>query len=150
MRGITILVTTPSFMIFTKILQSIGAIFAGMLSGAVLSLATDTAIELSGLVPSFAQQFADGSPAWFLILAIVYRTIYTVLGGYISARLAPNRPMRHAVILGVIGIVANLAGTIAMLDHGQSWYPIALTILALPSTWVGGRMYIRNKARHQP
>ena len=28
------------------------------------------------------------------VLATVYRTIYTVAGGYITARLAPNRPMR--------------------------------------------------------
>lgn len=122
-----------------NILRSIGAILAGIVSGAVLSVATDSFIEASGVVPSFADQFAHGSPAWFLALAIVYRSAYTVVGGYVGAALAPYHPMRHAMILGVLGVIANLAGGAAMLDHGQTWYPVALAALAFPSAWLGGR-----------
>jgi hypothetical protein len=34
------------------------------------------------------------------LLALVYRTVYGILGGYVTARLAPRAPMRHALILG--------------------------------------------------
>ena len=44
------------------------------------------------------------------ILATAYRTIYGVLGAYIAARLAPNRPMMHALILGALGTVAAAGG----------------------------------------
>ena len=42
-----------------------------------------------------------------LLLATAYRTLYGVVGGYIAARLAPDRPMIHALALGVLGLVAS-------------------------------------------
>ncbi|MDB4978112.1 MAG: hypothetical protein JWM56_298 [Candidatus Peribacteria bacterium] len=113
--------------------------------GAVLSTLTDSIFEHTGLVPGIAEQKAHGSPAWYLSLAIIYRSIYTVLSGWLSARLAPNNPMRYAIILGIIAVLANLGGTIAMWSIGQHWYPIILTVLAFPSAWLGGKLYVRRK-----
>lgn len=60
----------------------------------------------------------------------------------LTALLAPTRPMRHALAGGVLGVLANLAGLIATWNAGPQfgphWYPIALTVLALPSAWAGG------------
>ncbi len=131
------------------IVRSIGAILAGILVGAVLSIATDTILEQTGIIPSIAEQMANGSPTWFLILAIIYRTIYTVFSCYLGARLAPNYPMRHAIILGVIAFLANLGGTIGMWSLGQHWYPIILTILALPSALVGGRLVAKQNSKEK-
>jgi hypothetical protein len=80
-----------------------------------------------------------------LLFALIYRSIYTVAGGYVTAILATNRPMRHAVILGIIGIVAGTVGTIANWDKGSHWYPIALIVLALPCTWLGGKLKPNNQ-----
>lgn len=127
----------------TKIFQSIGALLAGMLTGAILSVATDAILENTGIFPTLAEQQALGSPTWLLLWATLYRTIYTILGCYLAARLAPSKPMRHAMILGVLGFVANIAGGIAMWDLGQHWYPIALAVLSLIAGWVGGKLQTR-------
>ena len=82
-------------------------------------------------------------------LALTYRVIYTVLGGFITARLAPRAPMRHVTILGLIGLVAASAGAIVAItaaDLGPSWYAIALAVTAYPCTWLGGRLAIRTPA----
>jgi len=67
-----------------------------------------------------------------------------VLGSYIAARLAPSRPMLHAVVLGILGFVVSVIGAILTWNHtaefGPHWYPIALVILALPTAWVGGML----------
>ena len=69
------------------------------------------------------------------VVATAYRTIYTVAGGYITARLAPNKPMGHVWTLGVIGLLAAIAGTAATWDKGPEfgpkWYPVALVVLAI-------------------
>jgi hypothetical protein len=127
--------------------KSIIAIIAGILVGAILSVATDAILENTGVFPSFADQQANGSPTWVLVVATVYRTIYTILSGYVGAKLAPSHPMRHATILGVIALLANLGGGIAMWKLGQHWYPMLLTVLALPSTWLGGKLYLHQKAK---
>ena len=78
------------------------------------------------------------------VLATAYRTIYTVAGGYITARLAPNKPMGHVWTLGVIGLLAAIAGTVATWnkgpEFGPKWYPLALVALAIPSVWLGGKL----------
>jgi hypothetical protein len=123
--------------------KSIGAVLAGFITVFVLSLGTDFALQKLGVFPGFEE------PSLFtwrmLFFALIYRSIYTVAGGYVTARSAPNRPMRHAVILGIIGIVAGTLGSIAMWDKGSHWYPISLIVLALPCTWLGGKLRIRNQ-----
>jgi len=80
---------------------------------------------------------------WMLILALAYRCVYTIAGGYVTAMMAPNRPMRHAIILGIVGIVAGTIGVVIAWDLSPHWYPIALVITALPCTWLGGKL--KNK-----
>ncbi len=123
------------------LLQSIGALVAGMLTGAILSIATDAVLEGTGVFPSFAEQQASGSPTWLLLWATLYRTLYTILGCNLAARLAPSKPMRHAMMLGVLGFIANIAGGIAMWNVGQHWYPIALAVLSVAAGYVGGKIH---------
>ncbi|MDB5257463.1 MAG: hypothetical protein JWM14_2158 [Chitinophagaceae bacterium] len=124
-------------------LKSIAAILAGMILIIVLSIATDQLMIAAGVYPSMEQQQQlQANPWWMLLIALVYRNIYAVAGGYLTASLAPSNPLRLVVILGIIGIIANIAGGIAMMDKGSSWYPIALTVCALPCTWWGGKLKV--------
>jgi surface polysaccharide O-acyltransferase-like enzyme len=78
------------------------------------------------------------------VLATAYRVVYGVVGGYIAARLAPDRPIQHAVALGVVGVVLSTAGTVATWnkgpEFGPKWYPIVLVVTAIPVSWVGGKI----------
>jgi hypothetical protein len=80
------------------------------------------------------------------VTATIYRSLFTIAGGYVTAALAPSRPMLYAVILGIIGIVASTGGAIVMIPRnlGPTWYPIALIVLALPCTWLGGKLRTRS------
>jgi hypothetical protein len=52
--------------------------------------------------------------------------------------------MRHAMILGAIGVPLSAIGAIVaitMMDVGPAWYPIALVLTALPCAWLGGALY---------
>jgi hypothetical protein len=48
--------------------------------------------------------------------------------------------MRHALVLGLAGLAANLAGAVTMRDFGPAWYPLVLTVLAVPTAWLGGKL----------
>lgn len=122
-------------------LKSIGAVFAGMLTIVVLSTATDAVLEKLGIFPSPEKGLFI---PWMLALALVYRSVYAVAGGFITAMLAPNRPMQHAIILGSIGVVISIIGVFIAWDMSPHWYPIALVLTALPCTWLGGRLYRKS------
>ena len=129
-----------------SILKSIGAILAGAIVGIALSLATDALMHALHIFPPIGQPMTDSR---LLTLATIYRTIYGVLGAYVTAWLAPSRPMLHAFILGILGELAAIAGVVAtwndMDKYGPHWYPIALVVLALPPALFGAWLYERRK-----
>jgi hypothetical protein len=123
--------------------RSFGAVFAGLIVVAALSHATDAALRQAGIFSSYGEPMRD--PLY--LLAFVYRSAFGVLGAYIAARLAATSGMRHALILGGLGTVLSALGVLASAGHpelGPSWYPIALTVCALPSGWLGGALATRT------
>lgn len=80
-----------------------------------------------------------------LAVATIYRAIFSILGFYVTARMAPSNPMKHALILGVIGVVFSAIGAITTWNRGPAfgphWYPVALVIIALPCAWLGGKIF---------
>jgi hypothetical protein len=123
-----------------KTLQSVGALLAGFFVNVALSLGTDLGLHAIGLLPSLGQPETDSQ----LLLAAAYRTFYGVVSSYVVARLAPNRPMGHALLGGTIGMVLATAGAVATWNRGLGphWYPLALVVTALPSAWAGGKLRV--------
>ena len=123
--------------------RSVAAVVVGFLTVVVLSLGTDQVLHVLHVYPPWKQAMYDAS---LNLLALSYRIGYTVLGAYITARLAPHSPMRHVWILGTIGFVFGVIGVIATLPlHlGPSWYPIAIAVTALPCAWLGGVLAVRR------
>ena len=123
-----------------RILRSIGAIFAALVIGIVLSIGTDVLMSMIGVLPPLGKPAASGP----LLVATIYRTVYSVLASYIAARLSPYRPMQHAMALGVLSFIVSVIGLVFTwnigAEFGPHWYPIALVVLALPAAWVGGRL----------
>src|SRR5438105_13994177 len=89
-------------------LKSIGAVLAGFVAVFVLSLGTDVVLHATGVFPPWDQRMSDA----LFMLATAYRTVYCIAGSYIAARLAPDRPMAHALVVGVVGLVVSTAGTV--------------------------------------
>ena len=125
-----------------KTLKSIWAVIAGFFSVALLSTFTDFILELIGVFPPLSQP--ELLTPMMLSFALIYRLIYTVYGGYLVAKLAPSKPMKHAIILAAIGTVIATIGTVVMWNLGNQWYPIALTILSIPCVLYGAKLYSRK------
>lgn len=128
--------------------RSIGAVLAGMLVVVVLSLGTDLALHAAGIFPPLDQRMSDA----LLVLATAYRTVYAVVGGYVTAWLAPNRPLYHALVNGLIGVALSLLGAVLTWNKalGPHWYPIALVITALPTAWAGGKLRLMQVDADRP
>jgi len=131
-----------------RIARSIGAVLAGMLAVVILSLGTDLALHAAGIFPALGDRMSDN----LFVLATVYRTIFAVLGGYITARLAPNRPMQHALLNGLIGVALSTLGAVVTWNRalGPHWYPLALVVTALPTAWLGGKLRLMQLGSNQP
>jgi hypothetical protein len=130
--------------------RSVLAIAAGFFVVVILSLVTDEILHLAQVYPPWGQPMYE--PA-LNALALSYRIVYTVLSGYVTARLAPRDPMRHVVIGGLIGTVLGIAGVAGAMKVGLGpiWYPVAIALTGFPSVWLGGLLFVRSaRVRQAP
>jgi len=118
--------------------RSILALPAGIVVGVALSIGTDALLHAAGIFPELGRPMSDA----LFVLATTYRIVYSILGSYVIARLAPNRPMQHALLGGAIGLLVSIIGAVATWnrDLGPHWYPVALAVTALPCAWLGGKI----------
>ncbi len=124
-----------------RALRSAGAVLGGFFAVFALSTVTDVVLHATGVFPPWGQAMSDG----LFLLATAYRAVYTVAGGYITARLAPERPMAHVLVLGAIGLAVSLVAAVLTWDFGPEfgphWYPLALVATSLPCVWAGGKLF---------
>ena len=123
-------------------MKSIWAVVAGVLAIVIVTTLVDIGLHVVHVFPPMNRPIDDAQA----LLASSYRLVIGIAGAYLTARLAPDRPMRHALILGGVGAVLGLAGLAATwnLGLGPRWYPVSLVVLALPECWAGGRIYGRQ------
>jgi len=52
--------------------------------------------------------------------------------------------VRHALILGLVGLLAGILGVIVNIakpELGPLWYSVAVAVTGPPSAWLGGVLY---------
>lgn len=126
-------------------MRSAGAVFAGFAATFVLSVGTDAVLHGTGVFPPMDVRMSDG----LFAIAAIYRAVFTVVGGYVTARLAPDRPMRHAAVLAGLGLLGGLAGLMVSVQHpelGPLWYAVSIPASAIPCIWLGARLAGRGAA----
>jgi hypothetical protein len=121
--------------------KSIIAIVAGFVVIALLSLGTDALLHAA--MPQIFSATGRMESVFWLLVTEVYVFVFAVFGCWLAARLAPSHPMRHAMILGLLGLAFNVIGTIALWDEMPAWYHVVALALVLPAAWLGG--WIRER-----
>jgi hypothetical protein len=117
------------------------ALLGGFIAVVGLSTGTDVLLHALGIFPPIVSGvFAP----WMLGLALLYRSLYAVVGGYVTAMLAPEPPMRAVLALALMGVLGGGAGVVAGLHGPNLWYPVGIAVGAFPLTWLGGAL--RGKA----
>ncbi len=118
--------------------KSVWAVLAGFLAVVLLSLGTDLVLHLLQIFPPLGQRMSERLFVW----ATIYRTAYGILGSYLTARLAPARPMLHALVGALIGMALGTIGAAVTWnkDLGPHWYPLALIATGIPCAWIGAKL----------
>ena len=125
-----------------RVFQSIGAVVAGFIAVVALSMGADYIAESTGVLPR-PERLEDYTNVHWAIAA-AYRTAFNVVGGYVTARLAPMKPVTHGIVLGCIGFAGAMAGVIFtwnFIPPEARWYPISLVVTSVPFCWLGAKLY---------
>jgi hypothetical protein len=130
-----------------RMLRSIGAVFAGLLFIFIVTTIIDVVLHATGVFPPWGKPMSDA----LFGLATAYRIVISVAGCWIAARLAPSRPMGHALALGALGVVISAIGAAVTWNKGPEfgphWYPLLLVVISIPCAWVGGKLFEASRVR---
>ena len=123
-----------------SIFKSIGVILLAFVIIALLSTLTDFLLESIGVLPNPQKGLFL---TWAILLALFYRGAYTIFAGFIIAKLAPAKPMLHAIILGVIGtlITAVAASSPSFSQKAPLWFGFTLAAITIPCLWLGVKIH---------
>ena len=120
------------------VLRSAIALLLGFLAILLLTSWADGALRRLGLMSRGAFGMYDVRSN---LLALTDWSVFAVLGSYVTARLAPRYPMRHALALGVVLLAFSIRLVMFRMrtyDTGPVWYAVTLAVTALPCAWLGG------------
>ncbi len=120
-----------------SIFKSIGAVLGGFIFIGITHTSIDAILESAGVLPK-GNLFVE---AWLILIVLGYRAVFSIAGCYISAWLAPNYPMRHSLALGILGAIFSTIGATTMGHLGPAWYSWTLVVIALPISWLGGKLH---------
>lgn len=125
-----------------KTLRAPMAVLVGMVVWTVLWMS-----GTAGTAALFPDDIVEGQAltdtgilVWFIALG----SALSVLAGYLTARLAPEKPMRLVWILAVIQLALGLYFELTYWDLMPVWYHLAFLALVVPMTVLGGRLYGRR------
>lgn len=124
--------------------RSVRAVLLGLIAVFVLSLGADQLLHMLRVYPPWGEPMRDPG---LNLLALSYRLVFGVVGGYVTARFAPCHAVRHAIALGAIGLALSALGAVAAIqaDFGPAWYPILLALSSVPTAWLGGVLHQRKR-----
>lgn len=126
--------------------RSILSAIAGIATTFILSYGTDYILQAFGVFKADQKLPLTGADGLILII-LAYRSLYVAVGSYVTAWLAPRRPMKHVLILGILGLVFSILGAIGGMQMalGPSWYLWGLVVLSFPAALLGGYLYVTTK-----
>ena len=128
-------------------LRSILAVATGFLL--IGALAFGTGLLLRGAMPAAFDAAGNPTTVPLMLLTTLYVGVYATAGCWLAARLAPSHPMRHALVLGLLGLALNAAGSVAIRGTVPDWYLGLNLALTMVWAWLGGRLRERELARGQ-
>ena len=126
--------------------RSILAIVAGFVLAGALNVGTNTL--LSRVAPEMVPP--PGTPntnTTALLVICAYVALYGILGCYVAARLAPSRPLLHALIVGGLALAMSIPATIAVWNDTPAWFNVYNLLAVMPYAYIGGRIRERELAR---
>ena len=115
-------------------MRSAAAVLGGLL---LFSIASVAFFQISGNPPDLW----PGARA--AAIAIVYGGVFAFIAGDVAARLAPRKPMAHAVAFAALLLAVAAASYSIQAEGASMWSLIATAVVSVPAAILGG--LVRSK-----
>ena len=120
------------------VVRSVVSIAAGFFAVMVLGAAAD--VVLAQVLPNAfdAQGHARAESTLFIKLA--YETVFALLAGYLTARIAVRKPFTHVVVMAGIVLAGRAFIALATWDVVPLWFNLGVLVLIVPAALLGAKL----------
>ena len=130
------------------IVRSIVAVVVGFLVIGALAFGTGRLVQATW--PARADAAGTPTTTLMMLVQLLYVGVYATFGCWLAGRLAPSRPMRHALVVGVLGLALNVPSALVLRDTAPAWYLAAGVLTTMLWAWLGGRIAERQGSSRRP
>ncbi len=115
--------------------RSILAVILGWACVGILVVASDAV-----MMKLFPNDYVHGTipPDSLAAISLATSTLWSIAGGWVTARIAANRPWHHILGLIVWGELMGIVSTVMTWGQIQNWYQIGLLLMWIPAVVAGG------------
>ena len=125
-------------------MRSVLAVIVGFAAMAIAVIAA-TVVAMRLLYPKAEPGLLPAPTTAWLAVNFAYSLGAAMLGGWLTAYLAPRAPFAHAVALAVVAVAMALPGIFGGGSPGQpDWYPPVMAALAAGGILLGGKLARRR------
>ena len=125
-------------------MRSVLAVIVGFAAMAIAVIAA-TVVAMRLLYPEAEPGLLPAPTTAWLAVNFAYSLGAAMLGGWLTAYLAPRAPFAHAVALAVVAVAMALPGIFGGGSPGQpDWYPPLMAALAAGGILLGGKLARRR------
>ncbi len=119
---------------------SIGSIVSGYIVMALIVMIGTIAATAAMIPGGFGMMKNPVVPAprQYLIANLAVSFVAALVGGWLTARMAPNAPMMHSAILGALLLVMSVVSARTQRTGQPSWYPMTLAAIGVVGVLIGG------------
>jgi hypothetical protein len=121
--------------------RSILAVLAGIVSWAVLWVGGN-AIFATLFPAQYQAEKKEYVP--MLLSLIILSFIFSIIAGYLTARIARRKEIAHTIVLGVLQLAMGIAAQMANFDALPLWYHIIFLLLLIPGNVFGAMLRTRQ------
>ena len=118
------------------------SVVAGIAAAKVLTTVTDLILHWAGVFPPLTAPMFDKH---LLLISLLFHSVYSITGGYITAGIARERARKAVIILGSKEAILWLLGTLLLWKHSPPWFNITKALAGIPLAVLGGQIYIWHR-----
>jgi hypothetical protein len=120
------------------VVRSVVSVAAGFFAVMVLGAAAD--IVLGQIVPNAFDAQGHARTETTLFIKLAYETLFALLAGYITARIAVRKPFTHVLVMAAIVLAGRAFIAVATWDVLPLWFNLGVLVLIVPAALLGAKL----------
>ena len=120
------------------VVRSVVSVAAGFFAVMVLGAAAD--VVLSQISPNALDAQGHARTESTLFIKLAYETLFALLAGYITARIAVRKPFTHVLVMSAIVLAGRAFIAVATWNVVPLWFNLGVLVLIIPAALLGAKL----------